>query len=181
MARIDYADPEQQDLAKLADQIVPERGELLHLYQILLHSPPVARGWLDLMTAVRKETTLPGALREMIIIRIANLNGATYEAEQHAPIALREGASEDQIMALAGWRDAAHLFDSIERAVLELTDQMTEKVRVNSQCWNAVKAHWSERQIVELVATISSYNMVSRFLVALEISSADDRLPSNRS
>lgn len=177
MARIPYADPLSPEVSGLVDRIVAERGELLHLYQMLLHSPPVAEGWLGLMTAIRQKSSLPGALREMVIVRIAHLNGAAYEAEQHREIALREGVSEEQIAALADWREQAGLFDTTQRAALELTDQMTGQVLVDPQCWSAVKAQWPERQIVELVATVASYNMVSRVLVALEIGSSDERAP----
>jgi AhpD family alkylhydroperoxidase len=42
---------------------------------------------------VRQKLQLSGALRELIIMRVAALNGAPYEAGQHAPIALKEGVS----------------------------------------------------------------------------------------
>lgn len=176
MARIPYAEPALPGLAGLVGRIVAERGELLHLYSMLLHSPPVAEGWLNLMTAVRQQTCLPAALRELVIIRIAHLNGAAYEAEQHLEIALREGVSDQQLSVLPRWRDKAHLFGEAERAALELTDQMTERVNVEQECWDAVRKRWSEREIVELVTTIASYNMVSRVLVALQIGSSDDHL-----
>ncbi len=175
MARIVYADHGSPEVSGLVDQIIAERGELLHLYQMLLHSPPVAQGWLDLMTAVRQQTTVPGRLRELVIIRIAHLNGAAYEAEQHRLIALREGAGEDQITALTDWEKSQELYDRNERAALELTDQMTCEVKVSPDCWGEIRELWTEREIVELVTIIASYNMVSRVLVALEIDAADDR------
>lgn len=173
MARIAYADPSAPDVAELVEQIVAERGELLHLYRMLLHSPPVAEGWLALLTAIRQKTSLPATLREMIIIRIAHLNGAAYEAEQHEPIARSEGVSEAQLKALADWKNEASQFDSVEQAVLELTDQMTRQVRVDPLCWDEVTRHWPDMQAVELVITIAAYNMVSRVLVALEITPSD--------
>jgi alkylhydroperoxidase family enzyme len=44
----------------------------------------------------------------------------------------------------------------------------------------AVRAHLGEREIVELVVTIASYNMVSRVLEALQIDSADVRIALRR-
>src|SRR3546814_17784114 len=46
MARLPYADLSHPDARPLVEQIVAERGSVLHLYQMLLHSPPIARGWL---------------------------------------------------------------------------------------------------------------------------------------
>ena len=83
-------------------RIVAERGHVLHLYQMLLHSPPLAEGWLSYLTAVRQKLSIGGALRELMIMRVAQLNGAPYEAFQHAPIALKEGVSQAQLDAR--WR-----------------------------------------------------------------------------
>jgi alkylhydroperoxidase family enzyme len=169
MARIPFTDPSTPGLAPLVDRIVAERGELLDLYRMLLHSPPIAEGWRALMTAVRQQTSLPATSREIIIIRIAHLNGASYEAEQHIPIALNEGLTQAQVEALVDWERAALLFADPDRAALALTDQMTRQVRVDDAVWNSVRALWPDREIVELIVTIASYNMVSRFLEALEI------------
>ena len=91
MAQLPYADLNTPELQPLVERIVAGRGSVLHLYQMLLHSPPLAAGWLELMTQVRQNFELPGDLRELVIMRIAHLNGAPYEAAQHAPIALRVG------------------------------------------------------------------------------------------
>ena len=64
MARIPYADTTTPEAQPLVQKIVAERGTLLHLYQMLLHSPPVAAGWLRYLTAIRQECKLPGAMRE---------------------------------------------------------------------------------------------------------------------
>jgi AhpD family alkylhydroperoxidase len=174
MARLPYADPAQPELQPLVQRIVAERGSVLHLYQMLLHSPPLAEGWLAFFTAVRQRLQLPGDLRELVIMRVALLNGAPYEAEQHAPIALREGLTRAQLDALAQWADSP-LFDARQRAVLRLTDAVTREIHFDDALLQDARAHLGERQCVELVATIAGYNLVSRFLEALQIHSHDAR------
>ncbi len=88
MARIPYAQPDTPDRKAIAERIVRERGSLLHLYKMLLNSAPIAEGWLSYLTAIRQKCKLDGAIREMVIMRVAFVNGASYEADQHAPIAL---------------------------------------------------------------------------------------------
>ncbi|MEO5699993.1 MAG: carboxymuconolactone decarboxylase family protein [Casimicrobiaceae bacterium] len=173
MARIPYADLSAPEVAPVVDRIVAERGSVLYLYRMLLHSPPVAEGWLGYLTAIRQRCTLSGALRELVIMRVAHVNGASYEADQHAPIALKEGLTAAQLAAIPEW-GSAKLFSDEERAVLALTDAMTRQVQVPSEVMSAVRAHLDDREVVELVATIAAYNMVSRFLEALGIHS-DDR------
>lgn len=178
MAHLPYptsADLAQPELQPLVQRITAERGRVLHLYQMLLHSPPLADGWLYFLTRVRQQLQLPGNLRELVIMQIAHLNGAPYEAAQHAPIALREGLSEAQLAALPAWGEAAALFSPVQQAALSLADTMTRSVQVEAAHMAGVRALLGERQTVELVGVIAAYNMVSRFLQALQIHEDDRR------
>ena len=174
MARLPYADLSAPAAQPLVERIVAERGSVLHLYQMLLHSVPLAEGWLGFLTAVRHKCGLAGAIRELVIMRVAALNGAQYEADQHAPIALKEGMTQAQIDALGDWA-ASDLFSDQERAVLALTDTMTKKVQVPAETLAAVRQYFDDTGVVELVGTIAAYNMVSRFIEALGIHSHDER------
>ena len=176
MARLPYADLTRLDAEgqALVQRIEAERGSVLHLYQMLLHSPPLAAGCLNYLTAVRQKLSISGALRELIIMRVAQLNGAPYEAAQHAPIALKEGVSQAQLDALDTWRESA-LFDDTTRAVLALTDAMTREIHFDASLMAEVRQHLGERGAVEVAATIAAYNMVSRFLEALAIDIRDAR------
>lgn len=177
MARIEYADPSAGPARDLVERIVAERGSLLHLYQMLLHSPPVAAGWLEYLTAIRHHTQLDASIREMAIIRIAHLNRAPYEADQHVPIALRSGIRAEQVEALAQPVPDKSLFSLQEQAVLAYTDAMTRDIQVPDAIFDAVRGQFPEEQVVELTATIAAYNMVSRFLEALQVHSGDARPP----
>jgi AhpD family alkylhydroperoxidase len=172
LARLAYADPAKPETRALAERITRERGSVLHLYAMLMHSGPVAEGWLRYLTAIRHECQLPGALREMVIMRIATLNGAPYEAAQHAPIAVKEGLTEAQVAAIADW-EGSGLFDATQRAVLAYCDAMTRAIRVPDEVFAGVRRALPDRELVELTATIGAYNMVSRFLEALEIDHHD--------
>jgi alkylhydroperoxidase family enzyme len=168
MARIAYPDIERPDIAALADRIRAERGgKILNLYRMLLHSPPVADGWLTFLTAIRQKCSLPPHLRELVIMRIAVLNAAEYEFQAHLPIAREERVSEAQIQALRTGDTAA--FDERERAALAYAEAMTRSIRVPDDVFAAVRRHFDDRGIVELTATIGTYNLVSRFLEALQV------------
>ena len=174
MARLPYADCNREAVRPLVDRILAERGSVLHLYQMLMHSAPIAQGWLDYLTAVRQKNSLPGSLRELIIMRVALLNRAPYEADQHAPIALKEGLTQAQLDGLADW-PACALFDERQQAVLAYTDAMTQQVQVPDPVFARVAALYEPSQLVEITATVAAYNMVSRFLEALQIHSHDAR------
>jgi alkylhydroperoxidase family enzyme len=64
----------------------------------------------------------------------------------------------------------AALFNATERAALQLTVEMTRDVKVADATFAAARAALgNDTHLVELIAVISSYNMVSRFLVALDL------------
>ena len=156
------------ELASIEASIAAERGSIPLLYQVLLNSAPVAEGWEKMLTAVRNRNSLPASMREMVIIRVAVLNRAPYELEAHRPVALANGVSEAKIEALLEPQPGA-VFTPRERAVLALTDAMTREVQVDDALFEPLRAHFDTRGLVDLVATIAAYNMVSRFLEALSI------------
>ena len=167
MARIPYADAANPAIAPLVERIKGERGKLLNLYGMLLHSPPVAEGWLTFLTAIRQKCALSARIRELVIMRIAVINGADYEFRAHTPFALAEGISQQQIDGLRAGK--ADLFDSVEQSALAYCESMTRDVHVPDAVFDAVKIHFDEREMVELTATIAAYNLVSRFLEAMQI------------
>lgn len=167
MARIAYPNIESHELQPLVEKIKRERGKLPNLYRMLLNSPPVAEGWLAFLTSVRQQSHLSGRLREMVITRVAVLNGADYEFAAHAPLALKEGITEQQIQGLRSGDFSA--FDGFDRGVLAYCDSMTQAVQVPQSIFDIIKTGLNEREVVELTATIAAYNLVSRFLEALQI------------
>jgi len=144
------------ELAEIEARIAAERGRVSLLYQVLLHSGPIASGWE------------PAALRELVILRVAVLNGAEFEFEAHVLHAQAAGVGVHKIAATrVATLDPA--FDPVERLVLQLTDHMTRDVVVPEALMDKLRKHFDDQGLVELVATVAAYNMVSRVLVALGI------------
>jgi 4-carboxymuconolactone decarboxylase len=171
MARISLI--EEADHPELAEQIgrikAGRRGGLLNVYKLLLHSPALAQTWFDHNGAVRWKTELSGRLREIIIIRIAHLNGIDYVLAQHVPgLALAEGLTLAECEALADWRSTG-LFDARERAALAYAEVMTLTTEVPDDVFAGVRRHFGEREIVELSVLIGTYIMHNRVMKALAI------------
>ncbi|MEY4724894.1 MAG: hypothetical protein RL043_1043, partial [Pseudomonadota bacterium] len=106
------------------------------------------------------------------------LNGAEYEYEHHAPLYIESGASAEQAEALRQIDDANFplgLFPELEQDVIALAKEMTRQIQVNSGLKRRLVKALGEQQMVELVAVIATYNMVSRFLVALGIHTEHDQ------
>lgn len=170
MARVPYIDDTTHpELRVLCDRIRAERGgKVLNLYKALLNSPALAQAWLQFFTVIRQQCALPAQLRELAIMSIALINGADYEFRQHIPFALQAGLTQAQLDALPHWRESRS-FDARQRAVLAYTEAMTREVHVPDEVFAPVAAEFAPRELVELTATIAGYNLVSRFLEAVQI------------
>ena len=171
MARIPLIEEaEHPELAEVIGRIkAGRRGGLLNVYKLLLHSPALAQTWFDHNGAVRWKTNLTGRLREIVIIRIAHLNGIAYVLAQHVPgLALAEGLTLAECEALENWR-ATDLFDAPERAALAYAEAMTVATSVPDDVFAAVRRHFGDREIVELSVLIGTYIMHNRVMKALAI------------
>lgn len=156
------------ELAGIEASIMAQRGRISPLYQVLLNSAPLAKGWEAMLTAVRNQSSVPADLRELMILRVAVVNHAPYEFEAHIAHAQKAGTSDAKIAAV---REAgiSALFTENEKLVLELADVMTRDIDVPEALMDRIKAKFDTRAVVEIVATVAAYNMVSRFLEALQI------------
>ncbi len=174
MGAIPYRPKDVDEPRDLVAAIRARRGgTLLNLDRMLLHSPPLAEGWNGFLRAVRTELSVSPKLRELAICAVALLNRADYEYRHHAPVFLRSGGSAAELDALGRMRESgidATAFDAAERAVLALAVEMTRTVDVSAATMASVRdALANDRQVVEMVGVIATYNMVSRFLVALGV------------
>ncbi len=174
MARIPYQPADIAEPKAIVDAIRARRGgQLLNLDRMLLHSPALARGWNVFLGEVRTGLSVSPRLREIGMCVVAMQNGAEYEFFHHAPALIKAGGTEEQVQAL---RDPAtavtrvDLFNTAELATLRVTMEMTRDVQVSDASFAALRAALdNEQQLVELVAVVAAYNMVSRFLVALGV------------
>jgi 4-carboxymuconolactone decarboxylase len=167
MARL----PEISADGDVAARIAARRGGTLRpLDTMLLHSPPVADGWNELLGAIRRDTTVPADLREIVILRVAVLNDAPYEWDAHEQPGRRAGLTDQQLAAVRAREPGAPL-SARQQLVVACTDAMTREVGLPQPLFDSLRAQLSDRQVLELVVTVAAYNMVSRLVVALEISS----------
>jgi len=171
MARVPFIDPDSRpDLADLVERIRGlRRGSVINVYCTLLHSPPLAESWFDHINRVRWGTGIDGRLREIVIIRIGHLGRSAYVLRQHVPVlAEPEGLSEADCHALAEW-EGASAFDERERATLAYVDSVVRDIDVPDEVFEPLRAHFDDRQIVELTMMIGAYISHSRVLSALRV------------
>ncbi|TDL21555.1 carboxymuconolactone decarboxylase [Rickenella mellea] len=186
MPRIPYVYMNEGE-SDVADRIRSRRadGKLLELDAMLLNAPQIADGYNALLRAVRMESVVPDALKELVILRVAALNSAAFEWIHHEPIGRKAGLSTTELATI---RDTSRACSSgststlspLYAAALVYTDYITRSIRVPQDVFDNLRAQLgSDQQMVEVTVTAATYNMVSRVLVALDISDkANTEVPS---
>jgi alkylhydroperoxidase family enzyme len=146
-------------------------GTLFNLDRMLLWSEPLARGWNVYLRALRQEISLSPFLRELAICVVARLTGADYEFHHHAPELRKAGGSDAQLQSLDDPDIAAtsSQFDELQRLVILFAIASTRNVKIPDSTFEALRQRMSPTELVELAAVTAAYNMVARFLVALQV------------
>ena len=138
-----------------------------NLYKALGNHPPLVAAWTEFSKTLRHETRTPRALRELVILRGAQLVRSEYEWAQHLRMARKAGVRETQIAALASWRSSSE-FDAREKAALAIAEAVTAG-QVSDEVYREVTKHFDHHDYVELAVTAAFYAMVGRMLDAMEV------------
>jgi alkylhydroperoxidase family enzyme len=142
-------------------------GKPPNLYRGLANHPAIVAAWSEFANTMRHGSRTPRALRELVILRGAQIVRSEYEWAQHLAMARKAGVREAQIAALASWRNSPE-FDAKEKAALRLTEAVTEG-QVSDEDYREVMKQFDHHDYVELAVTAAFYAMVSRVLDAMAI------------
>jgi AhpD family alkylhydroperoxidase len=143
-------------------------GEVINLHLTLAHAPAVMRARRALANALRYDAVTPRALRELAIVRTAQIAGGDYELNQHLPMALAAGLTQAQIDEIATWR-ASKLFDDKQRALLAYVEAVAHGGDVDDATYDAFARFFTPQEIVELTTAITAYYAGALFAKALRI------------
>jgi AhpD family alkylhydroperoxidase len=115
----------------------------------------LAKGTIDILT------------KELVRLRASQINGCAFCLDMHVTDALKEGESQRRLATVSAWRETP-FFSDRERAALEWTESLTlvSQNHVPDAVWEAVRPHFTDAELMELTALITSINSWNRFAIA---------------
>ncbi|MGW1589401.1 carboxymuconolactone decarboxylase family protein [Streptomyces sp. NPDC002386] len=115
---------------------------------------------------VLDESTLPKALRELVELRVGQLNGCGFCVDIHSKEAAAAGESALRLSLVAAWRHST-VFTEAERAALALAEEGTRlgDRGVTDETWAEVRKHFDDDQVGALVCLVSLINAATRMNV----------------
>ena len=162
MARLPYVDPETapEEVRSLLARLPIK----LNVFRMMAHAETSFRPLVQLGTAILGFQQLSAKLRELVILRIAELSAARYEWVQHVPIAEATGVTRAQRDALERNDPDNACFDALDRLVLRFVTEVVLDVRASEATFAALAAALSPQEIVELILTVGYYMLIARLL-----------------
>jgi len=171
-------------LAPLADEeIDPEirerfgAGPLLNIFRTLAHHPKLLKRWLVFGNHVLARSTLPPRERELVILRVGYLCRAGYEWGQHVVIARQSGVTDAEIECIADGPDAPG-WSEADRALLRAVDELHADAFIGDATWQALTAHFTTQQVLDLIFAVGQYQLVSMALNSLGVQPDSPELPT---
>ncbi|OZI12997.1 hypothetical protein CEW92_03865 [Bacillaceae bacterium SAS-127] len=126
---------------------------------------------MDIMMQMEKYTkksSINRKLRELIKIRVSQINGCAYCLNMHTSDARKMGETEKRIYCLSAWNEC-DFYSSEEKVALELSEHITliPTKRVPNDLYQRVREHYNEKQYVDLVLIINQINSWNRISIAM--------------
>lgn len=143
-------------------------GHVVGPYFAWLQSPELARRARSLSEFIRFRTALPKRISELAILVAGRHWKAEYEFWAHSRLGREAGLDEAVIAALAEGR-RPELADAQEAAVYALCSELLQTRRVSDATYSQAVEALGLPGVVELVATVGYYSLVSLTLNAFEL------------
>jgi AhpD family alkylhydroperoxidase len=117
------------------------------------------------MEKYTKTTTIERKLRELIKIRVSQINGCAYCLNMHTADARKMGETEQRIYCISAWQEC-EFYTEAEKVAIELAEYVTliPTKRVPDKLYQRVRKHYDEKQYVDVVLIINqikSWNKIS--------------------
>lgn len=165
-------DADDPVLAEVFDVFRRDGRSVPVLYRTLGNAPEMLKAWTRFAWPLRHKATTPRGLRELVIMRVAQLTDAEYEWQAHWDMAVEEGVSPERLAELHRWQETDAFTDD-ERLALRFTDEVVDDLEASDATFAELEARFSPAEIVELTLTASFYACVSRVLRTLGMEPPD--------
>ena len=96
-------------------------------------------------------------------MRVGYLCKSGYEWTQHVAIGKREGLTDDEVARIKLGADAPG-WSASDRALLQAADELHHDQFITTPTWTALKAHFTDKQCMDVVFTAGQYTQVSMIL-----------------
>ncbi len=122
---------------------------------------------IDALAAVNKHVTrIDRKLQALVELRVSQINGCGYCVDLHSAQARARGETQQRLDCLPAWWEC-DFFDEPEQAAFRWAEALTDVARTHApdEIYDALAAHYTDEQIVDLTLIISTMNAWNRIAI----------------
>ncbi|VVD73933.1 carboxymuconolactone decarboxylase family protein [Pandoraea soli] len=114
------------------------------------------------------QSDLSPVLVDLVYLRVSQINNCAYCLDMHTRDLLKKGVAVEKLALVQAWREAGRLFDDRERAALAWAESVTliAQTGVPDTTYDAARAVFNERELVDLTIAISLMNTYNRMAIS---------------
>jgi AhpD family alkylhydroperoxidase len=114
------------------------------------------------------QSSLPSALVDLVYLRVSQINNCAYCLDMHTRDLLKKGQKIEKLALVQAWAEAGYLFDERERAALAWAETVTRvaETGVPNESYQAARAVFEERELVDLTIAIGLMNAYNRMAIS---------------
>lgn len=156
------------DFAATVDKLTPPGREPLGLFTAFAHSP---RAWEKFSGgSLSGKGPLPFRQRELVILRTAAKTGGEFEWTTHTTLfAAKAEFTPEQVRSTFDGTSGDGNWSDAEATLIATVDALLATKRLTTPEFDALKAHFDNAQILEIIQLVAFYHGVSLIVGALDI------------
>lgn len=166
MSRLPPADRSNPEFAEACAEIKATRGYVSNALSSLGHAPAGLKQFARLGEYVKYKTDLPERLRELSILCAAR--GVEYAWAHHSALAVQAGIPAAAVDDIGAGRTPTALPPD-EQALARFIQQLAEPQSVSDDTFDAMKRHFSPRQITDIAMSATYYRALGAMVVAFRV------------
>jgi alkylhydroperoxidase family enzyme len=154
----DLTAEQREALGSLADG-----RRILNIFATMARAPKALARFLEWGNYVlSRRNSLSARQREIVILRVGFLCRSGYEFTQHTRIGLESGLTKDEIAAIKAGPEAG--WSAADAALIRAADELVGDHFISDGTWARLRAHFDEKQCMDVVFTVGQYTQVSMLL-----------------
>ncbi|MGY4197291.1 carboxymuconolactone decarboxylase family protein [Bradyrhizobium sp. USDA 4520] len=114
------------------------------------------------------QSGLPGELVDLVYLRVSQINNCAYCLDMHTRDLIKKGVPIEKLALVQAWTEGGDLFSATERGALAWAETVTRVAQtgVPDEAYQAARAVFGEKELVDLTIAISLMNTFNRMAIS---------------
>jgi alkylhydroperoxidase family enzyme len=151
---------------------IKQEGAIFNLKAVMMKYRKLRLYWIIQASHTTYDSSLPIRDKEILILRIAWLCRAQYEWDHHVIGGRRAGLTDEEINRIKEGSDLEKL-DVFDEVLIQSADELYRNASLSDLTWETLSKPYTTHQLIDLVFTVTSYNLLGMFLNSFGIQTED--------